>query len=250
MPPVPVEYWIALAIPLSYAVLIAIERCFDTGWQWPTHRGWELLGVSCFLLQTLVNGVVSSALGRLLPGVQLFDAMQLGLAGAVVVGFLAQTFGNALLHVAYHRSDFLWRWVHQLHHAPARMGVSGVMIVSPLEMLCAAVLFVSVSRFVLGLDAVATMSVAFLASFYGMFQHWNARTPRWLGYLIQRPEQHCEHHRRGVHAGNYSDFPLWDLCWNGFSNPRDFAGELGFGAETASRAAGFLLGRDLGRERR
>ena len=27
-----------------------------------------------------------------------------------------------------------------------------------------------------------------VAAFYGMFQHWNVRTPQWMGYLIQREE--------------------------------------------------------------
>ncbi|HET7843944.1 MAG TPA: sterol desaturase family protein [Xanthomonadales bacterium] len=247
MPDIPVEHWIAVTIPLSYAALVAIERCCDTGWKWPPQRGWELLGVACFMLQTLINGAVSASLGRLFPGVHAFDAMQLGLAGAIAVGFLVQTLGNALLHRAYHASDFLWRFVHQAHHAPARMGVSGVMLQSPAEMLCAAVMFVATTRFVLGLDPVATMACAAIASFYGMFQHANLRTPRWLGFVIQRPEQHCEHHRRGVHAGNYSDFPPWDLCWNAFSNPHDFVGELGFGGATGVVAV--LAGRDVGSER-
>ena len=35
--------------------------------------------------------------------------------------------------------------------------------------------------------------------FLGTFQHANIRTPRWLGYLVQRPESHSLHHARGVH---------------------------------------------------
>jgi hypothetical protein len=36
-------------------------------------------------------------------------------------------------------------------------------------------------------------------------QHANIRTPRWLGYLIQRPESHGVHYGRGIHRCNYSD---------------------------------------------
>src|SRR6187401_2574042 len=116
MPQIPAEHLIGLAIPLTYAALVAIERCCGTGWRWPPQRGWELLGVLCFTLQALVNGLASNLSSVLLPGVHLFDAMQLGIAGSIAVGFLLQTFGNAWLHRAYHRSDILWRWAHQVHH--------------------------------------------------------------------------------------------------------------------------------------
>ena len=58
----------------------------------------------------------------------------------------------------------------------------------------------------------------------------NARgiSTQWLGYLIQRPEAHCVHHRKGVHAYNYGDLPLWDILLGTFRNPREFNGECGF----------------------
>ena len=56
-----------------------------------------------------------------------------------------------------------------------------------------------------------------------MFQHWNVKTPRWLGYIIQRPESHGLHHELGVHARNYSDFPLWDMLMGTFVNPETSA---------------------------
>jgi hypothetical protein len=43
---------------------------------------------------------------------------------------------------------------------------------------------------VLGLDPLAAALTGYLFTFYGLFQHWNIRTPRWLGYFIQRPESH------------------------------------------------------------
>jgi sterol desaturase/sphingolipid hydroxylase (fatty acid hydroxylase superfamily) len=241
------EHAIALSVPLTYAVLVAYER-LRPGWQWPAQRGWELMGVGCFMALMVVNAFVSSALGVLLPGAHVLDLSQLHFAAATAIGFLVQTLGNALLHRAYHRSDFLWRHAHQLHHAPARMGVAGVMLQAPLEMLLSATLFVAVTRLLLGLDPVATMAVAWLASFYGMFQHCNMRTPRWLGWIIQRPEAHCAHHRRGVHAGNYSDFPPWDLLWGALDNPRGFTGEIGFEPEAARGIGRMLAGRDVQRE--
>ena len=60
-----------------------------------------------------------------------------------------------------------------------------------------------------------------------MFQHWNVCTPRWLGYILQRPESHGLHHELGIHGRNYSDFPLWDSLMGTFVNPDTFEGEVG-----------------------
>jgi sterol desaturase/sphingolipid hydroxylase (fatty acid hydroxylase superfamily) len=104
-------------------------------------------------------------------------------------------------------------------------------------------LFVTV--IVLGLDPLAAALVGYVAAFYGMFQHWNVRTPRWLGYLIQRPEAHCEHHRLGVHADNYGDLPVWDLLFGTFRNPDRFEGRCGFETPADRRVWSMLAWRDV-----
>jgi sterol desaturase/sphingolipid hydroxylase (fatty acid hydroxylase superfamily) len=242
--PLPAPALVALLVPVTYAVMVAVER-FGTGRAWPAARGWQATGVIFFLLLGAVNATVSALLMRATGGVRLFDGAALGPVAGTAVGYLVVSLGNAALHWSYHRFDVLWRHVHQLHHAPARLDVAGVMYQSPLEMAANAVLFSLTTGPLLGLDPLATMACAYVAAFYGMFQHFNVRTPRWLGYFIQRPEQHCEHHRRGVHAGNYSDLPLWDGLAGTFSNPAGFEGELGFEPQAASRVRDMLRGIDV-----
>jgi len=113
---------------------------------------------------------------------------------------------------------------------------------TPFERPGNALLFTTVTVFALGLDPVATMAVAWLGAIYGMVQHANLRTPRWLGWFVQRPESHSEHHLRGVHNGNYSDLPLWDLLWGSFSNPEHFVDEVGFEPEVANEWGRMLAG--------
>jgi sterol desaturase/sphingolipid hydroxylase (fatty acid hydroxylase superfamily) len=235
---------VALAVPATYVAMVAIER-LGTGWRWPERRGWQLTGLQCFLLLGSVNAIVSTALARVFPTLHLFAGAELGVAGGMIVGYGVLSLGNALLHRAYHRHDWLWRHVHQLHHAPARLDVAGVMYQAPLEMLANAVLFFATTRLLLGLDPLATMLCAYFGAFYGMFQHFNLRTPRWVGWFIQRPEAHCEHHRRGVHSGNYSDLPLWDMLAGTYSNPATFEGELGFAPAAAARVGDMLRGVDV-----
>ena len=73
----------------------------------------------------------------------------------------------------------------------------------------------------------------------------NIRTPRALGYFIQRPESHCVHHQRDLHAYNYSDFPLWDILMGTFRNPANWEGEAGFGDGAHVRYGAMFLGRDV-----
>ena len=90
----------------------------------------------------------------------------------------------------------------------------------------------------------AAVASAFLA-FNAVFQHANIRTPRWLGYVIQRPESHGVHHERGVHRYNYSDLPLWDVVFGTFRNPERWEGQTGFYVGASSRVGAMLVGRDV-----
>jgi len=224
------EQLIALAIPLTYLAMVAVERLGRSGRDWPAVRHWELTGVTFFMLLGFVNSVVGGVCAQLFADARLLDGRGLGTVVGGLIGYLLLSLGNAGLHRAYHCVPWLWRHVHRLHHQPARLGVAGVMYQTPWEMAANALLFVTVTVFVLRLSPAAAMLCAWLGAFYGMFQHFNVRTPRWLGLFIQRPEAHAEHHRYGVHALNYSDLPLWDMLVGSWRNPRDFHGDaLGFG---------------------
>lgn len=167
------------------------------------------------------------------------------MAGGVLVGYPCVALANALLHRSYHRFPLLWRTVHQLHHAPQRLDIPGAVLFTPLEVVINVATFFTMMVFVLGLDAVAAAIVGYVATFYGLFQHLNLRTPRWLGYLIQRPESHGVHHRRGFHAYNYSDLPVWDMLWGTFRNPAEFHGDVGFELAESRRIGAMLVGRDV-----
>lgn len=102
-----------------------------------------------------------------------------------------------------------------------------------------------VSVFVLGLDPLAAGVIGYISAFYGMFQHWNVKTPQWLGYVIQRQESHGLHHELGVHARNYSDFPLWDILMGTFKNPETFSGDVGFAGTSPQRVGAMISFRDV-----
>ena len=53
------------------------------------------------------------------------------------------------------------------------------------------------------------------------------------------------HHEYGVHAWNYSDFPLWDMIFGTFRNPESWEGRAGFDAEASRRIGAMLLFQDV-----
>src|SRR5690606_3614035 len=99
--------------------------------------------------------------------------------------------------------------------------------------------------FLTGIAAEAALLASGLTTILAFFQHSNLRTPRWVGYLVQRPESHSVHHQRGLHAYNYADLPIMDMLFGTFRNPARFHGENGFYDGASARIPEMLVGRDV-----
>ncbi len=231
---------LGLAIPVIYFAMLAVEARWPAR-RFPARRGWRWLGIGFLLLIAAVGTVTPLAIPQeWLAAHRWLDGTRLGVAGGTLAGWLVLSFVSFLYHRLSHAWSPLWRLSHQLHHSPQRVDISGSVLFHPLEMIVQTLWGLFVTVIVLGLNPVAASLVGVVQAFHGMFQHWNVHTPAWLGYLIQRPEAHCMHHRRGVHADNYSDFPLWDMLFGSWRNPRHFIGECGFD-EPADRRLGAML---------
>ncbi|MEQ1440777.1 sterol desaturase family protein [Fontimonas sp. SYSU GA230001] len=238
------EDLVALMIPVTFFAMMAAEPLLKTGRTFPEIRWWRGKGVLFFVVLMTINAVLPSLVPPEWAAHSLLPGARLGVAGGALAGYVVLSLATATLHRAYHRYPLLWR-VHQLHHAPQRIDIAGAVVFTPLEVINNVIVSFTVMVFVLGLDPLAAAITGYVAAFYGLFQHFNVRTPRWLGYLIQRPESHCVHHRRGFHSYNYSDLPIWDVLWGTFRNPAEFHGEVGFEQEESLRFGAMLLGRDV-----
>jgi len=208
-------------------------------------KGWRLKGTAFIALMIGVGGVLPVFVGTMLPDVKLLPGDRLGLAGGAAVGILVSELFVYWLHRLHHRVDFLWRWVHQLHHSAERMDVFGAGYFHPFEMIESGIFGVLVANLLLGLSPEAAGLVGAWQAFNGFWQHGNIKTPRWLGYLIQRPEQHGVHHERGVHAFNYANLPLWDLVFGTFKNPAQWDALGGFYEGSSKKLGAMLIGRDV-----
>lgn len=234
---------LGLAVPATYLLFYLVEQRWPAR-SFPRVRGWGFVGLG-FLLAMMTMGVVIPGLLPLewISERRLIDGSGLGVVGGGLVGFVSFELVIYGYHRASHALHLVWRFSHQMHHSPQRLDTPGAFVFHPLELVLQNVLFLSFTIFVLGLDPLAVSIIGYLLAFCGMFQHWNVRTPRWLGYLIQRPESHCGHHQLGVHASNYSDLPLWDMLLGTFDNPATFDGRVGF--ESRAAFGPMLLGVDV-----
>ena len=231
---------IGLAVPVTYFVLLLVERLRPAR-AFPARKGWQWIGIGFLLLIGAAGAVVPLLVPvEWLAAHRWLDGSGLGVAGGALLGYFALSGAAYAWHRGAHSFGLLWRGFHQLHHSPQRVDLPGSVLFHPLEMVIQVLLQLFVTVVVLGLDPLAAALVGYIAAFYGMFQHWNVRTPRWLGYFIQRPEAHCVHHRKGFHYYNYGDLPLWDILFGTFRNPREFNGECGFEA-SADRRVGAML---------
>jgi len=208
------------------------------------------------LLVTAINFALALVVGKAwanwMGGVHVLNGAALGTPAGAVAGVLVYEFFHYWYHRMAHRFDWLWRLGHQMHHSAETLDPWGAYYLHPID----AVLFTTLSNLVLfpllGLTPEAGGWAAAALTFLAIFEHASMRTPRWLGYFIQRPESHAIHHQRGVHAFNYADIPLWDMLFGTYRNPAAASSApplLGFHEGASARLAAMLLFRDVSKPR-
>jgi len=235
---------LTLAIIAMFAGFAALELVAPAR-RLPRVRAWRLRGTLSFLLAITISSLAPLAWDAWLAEHRLVDARGLGHVAGAIAGFLVLELGVYVWHRAVHKLPFLWRASHQMHHSAERVDVFGAFWFHPLDVASLSLVTSVALVGVLGVTAPAAIAASLAATFCGLFQHANVRTPRWLGYLVQRPESHAVHHQRGVHAYNYSDLPLWDIVFGTFANPATFEGENGFWDGASDRVLAMLVARDV-----
>lgn len=234
---------LTLAIPVIFIGFLLAERLIGGGRTFPGVRFWTLLGLAGLIVSGAANALMPMLFAPLLAPVRLVDLSGTGLAAALPVVVLT-TFFTYWTHRIQHRFDILWRLGHQLHHSAARVDVASAMMFHPID------LFFQIGVTTLAAALLgATPQAAALAGVgnfvIAVFQHWNVRTPRWVGYIIQRPEAHCLHHERDVHARNFGDLPIWDMIFGTFANPATVDVPVGFADGRGRRVLAMILCQDV-----
>ena len=232
-------------IVLALAVLMMLVERLRPGRTWPSVKTWWLRAIALNLAQVGIVFLAGATWDGFLVRTRPWSADRLGLIGGAVVGYLVITFIYYWWHRARHASDFLWRWLHQLHHSPQRLEIITSFYKHPFELVVNGILSSAIVYCLIGLDVPAATLAVTLTGIAELFYHWNVRTPYWVGFVIQRPEAHLIHHEQGLHAFNYGDLPLWDMLFGTFRNPREWNAQCGFANDAELRMRELLTGRDV-----
>lgn len=245
--PTPLEILLDPVSLIVFAVfggLMLWEAVFP-GRPLPRIRGWRLRGLAAFAAFFYLSTYLPLIWDGVLARFRLIDLTGLATAAQVAIGLLVYELGAYLWHRSMHRFTVLWRGVHQMHHSAERLDTTGAFYFSPLDMVGWTALGSLALVVVVGVGAEAATILVLAITFLGIFQHANIRTPRWLGYLIQRPESHTVHHGRGVHGYNYADLPVFDMIFGTFRNPAGYEMETGFYEGASARVLDMVLFRDV-----
>jgi sterol desaturase/sphingolipid hydroxylase (fatty acid hydroxylase superfamily) len=237
--------WIGLGLIPAFMVLDLLwqPRRFDA----PRH--YRVRGLLVTIAVLAVSIGITLFWGTLFEGHSLLDGSRLGIGGGAFVGILVYELVHYLYHRSAHRHDWLWLAAHQMHHSTEKLDAFGANYLHPVDVFFFTTWSSLVFFPVLGLAPEAGAIAALWLAFCAMFQHANIRTPRWLGYFIQRPESHLVHHARDQHQHNYANLPLWDIVFGTFSNPRrdEEPGFTGFYSGASARIIDMLQARDVSR---
>jgi sterol desaturase/sphingolipid hydroxylase (fatty acid hydroxylase superfamily) len=238
------ENALPVLVPATFALLLVLERAFRAR-PLPAVSGWIPRCIAFYCMTSVLSAVVPAAVGSLAARFALFDLRGLGLLGSSLLGLLVAELAGYWEHRLKHRVPWIWRLTHQMHHSAERVELLGLAFFHPLDF-ATTIGTTSVVTALLGLPPEAAALTGFLSFISAAVGHLNVRTPRWLGYLVQRPENHSVHHARGVHAYNYGNLALWDLVFGTFRHAEHPSEHAGFSDGASRRVLDMLLGRDVG----
>lgn len=232
---------------VAFFVLIVLDLVVPAR-AFPQMGRWRLKGLLFFGLYLVIATLLPMTVDSWLGEHRLVDATGLGMLGGAAVAIVAYQLIGYWWHRALHRVPFLWRWFHQMHHSAERVDIFGAFYFHPLDMV-GWTLVTSVSMvLVAGVSGEAALLANLVLTPIVMFGHANLRTPRWLGYFVQRPENHASHHERGQHAYNYADISVVDMLFGTWKNPPTWEAKAGFYDGASQRVGDLLLGKDVSEE--
>lgn len=238
---------IPLGIILTFSAFALLET-IRPGRAFPEVPRWRLKGAFFLVFGFALTSVVPPLWEPYLAQFRLIDATGLGTWWGALFAFLVLELGMYAWHRTMHGSSFLFRTLHQMHHSAERIDVWGALYFHPFDLIGFSFVYSVALIVVAGVTAEAALIANLTATFCSLFQHSNIRTPRWLGYIVQRPESHSLHHQRGVHGYNYSDLPLWDLVFGTFRNPERWDAQAGYYDGASARIPAMLIGLDVSKE--
>ena len=235
-------------ILLIFVGCFILERSVP-GWKLPHVKTWTVRVLLINAVQLAVVLLAGFTWEKWLASESLFHLSDhvTPIVGGCLAYFIA-TFIFYWWHRWRHEHDFLWRGFHQIHHSPQRLEVITSFYKHPGEMMVNSIIGSLLVYTFLGLSPEAGAMYTFCTAIGEFFYHTNVKTPRWVGFIFQRPEMHRIHHQYGRHKNNYGDITWWDMLFGTYENPKDWTHACGFDAEKEQQLIKMLAYRDVHRD--
>ena len=227
------------------AVMIVIERVWP-GNQLPYVKGWWARIALVNIAQLGVVMLAGVTWDRWFHETSLFHLPEsIGTVWAAVIAYFVSTLVYYGWHRVRHESVFFWRLCHQLHHSPQRIELLASFYKHPVEITINCLISATLVYGLVGCSIESAALYTGLTAVAEYFYHWNIRTPRWIGWFIQRPESHRVHHQYQHHSQNYADLPLWDWLFGTLNNAKASPARCGFDPEKEARVPDMLRFTDV-----
>lgn len=233
-----------LAVLSGWAFLMLWEALLPAR-SFPHIPGFHWRGLASATLYVVMASWLPFAWSDWLGQYLVFDGHRLPFALQLVIGYAVVQFFAYWWHRAMHRFDWLWLRFHQMHHSVERMDSFGALYFHPNDTIGFTFAASFALTVIFGMDPLAAAIVAVFGGLAALFTHANVATPRWIGWIMQRPESHGRHHQRGRHTGNFAELVIWDQLFGTYENPREWNGESGFYDGASARVWDMLRFRDV-----
>lgn len=228
-----------------FAICFVVERIIP-GWKLPHIKTWPVRVIALNLVQIGIVQLAGISWEIWLSSCSLFDlSSKLSPLWAGLLAYFIATFVFYWWHRWRHESDFLWLAFHQVHHSPRRLEVITSFYKHPLEMIANSIIGSLLVYTVLGVSLEAGAVYTCCTALSEFFYHTNIKTPRWIGFIFQRPEMHRIHHEYNRHKNNYGDIVWWDMLFGTYENPKKFTKTCGFTPQMEESLNSMLLFEDV-----
>jgi sterol desaturase/sphingolipid hydroxylase (fatty acid hydroxylase superfamily) len=224
----------ATLIVVVTLAFFALER-IRPGRELPASRGWYARATLMNLMQLALIGAGGLTWNRYFRSQSL---LPLGNWESPILEGAFYWFVGTFLFYWWHRlrhANGFWLFFHQVHHSPTRIELLTSFYKHPVEIAADSIITGFFIYCVFGGTAEAGAWTSFFGAAGEYFYHSNIRTPRWIGWFLQRPEDHSIHHELGVHDYNFADITLWDRMFGTFKDTDAFARRCGFPGQQEER---------------
>jgi sterol desaturase/sphingolipid hydroxylase (fatty acid hydroxylase superfamily) len=241
---------VSIKTPMLTTIFAIFAFCFvlerlAPGWPLPHVKTWPLRVLAINAIQLGVVLLAGVTWERWLSSLSVFDFSDLPPAIGGLIAYFIATFVFYWWHRWRHESDLLWRLFHQIHHSPQRLEVITSFYKHPGEMVVNSIIGSLLVYTLLGLSLEAGAIYTLCTAVGEFFYHTNIRTPRWIGFIFQRPEMHRIHHQYERHRNNYGDITWWDMLFRTYENPRDWSARCGFDDANEQQLVAMLAYEDV-----